>query len=241
MSSRKLFCAVSLLAVLGTMTETAAGGRAIECYERTRTSPVYDTVIENVEVNPGFTRVDTVPAIVGTRTREVLVRPGRIKYRTVPALYAYETERVLVEPARIVRRVVAGIAETRYRTVKVADGGYSWEWRWIAGRKVLCKVKHKAHYERVAYTVHGQACYVRVTLPARYEYRKHKVLVEPERSESYVLEPEYETVEEQVVIQPELSRTVEVAPSYQRVARRVLVDEGSQGWRRVHIRQHCGG
>ena len=136
MSSGKLFCAVSLLAVLGTATETAAGNRALECYERTRTSPVYDTVTENVEVNPGFSRVETVPAIVGTRKRIVVVRGESVGYRTVPAEYGWQRELVEVEPPRKVERVIPAKTRTHYRTVRIDDGGYAWEWRWIGGRKV---------------------------------------------------------------------------------------------------------
>lgn len=242
MSRRKLFCAVSLLTVLGTVGETAAGNRALECYERTRTRPVYDTVYENVEVNPGYSRVETVPAIVGTRRRTVVVREESVGYRTVPAEYAWQRELVEVEPARKIERTIPAKIRTVYRTVRIDDGGYAWEWRWIDGRKVLCKVKRKARYERIAETVVVHPAHtVRETVPAQYGYRKNRVLVSSAYTERYVIPAKYETVEEQVVIQPEQRRIVEVAPSYQRVARRILVDEGSEGWRRVHIPRHCGG
>jgi hypothetical protein len=242
MSSGKLFCAVSLLTVLGTISETAAGNRALECYERTRTEPVYDTVYENVEVNPGYSRVETVPAIYGTRRRTVVVREESVGYRTIPAEYAWQRELVEIEPARQVARVVPARTRTVYHKVKVDDGGYAWEWRWIDGRRVLCKVRRQARYERVAETVVvREARTVYETVPAQYGYRKHRVLVSPAYTESYVIPAKYETVEEQVVIQPEVSRVVEVDPSYQRVARRVLVEEGTESWRRVHIARHCGG
>lgn len=241
MKTTKLtMAAISALAVLGTASGTAAGGHAVACYEPYRTAPVYDTVYENVEVNPGYSRVEVTPAIYGTRRRTVVVRKESVGYRTVPAEYAYRRERVEIAPAYRVARTVPAETRTRYRTVKVADGGYDWEWRWIDGRKVLCKVKRKARYERVAETVvMREARTVYETVPAEYGYRKHKVLVSPERTERYVIPARYATVEEQVVVQPEQRRLVEVPPSYQRVARKVLVEEGSKGWRRVHIRHHC--
>jgi hypothetical protein len=241
MSRRKLFCAVGLLAVLGTIGETTAGNRALECYERYRTRPVYDTIHENVEVNPGYSRVETVPAIVGTCKRAILVREESVGYRTVPAEYAWQRELVEVEPARKVARTIPAQVRTVYRSVRVDDGGYAWDWRWIGGRKVLCKVRRPAHYERVAQTVVVRAARtVYETVPAQYGYRKQRVLVSPAYTERYVIPARYETVEEQVVIQPERSRVVDVPPSYQRVARSVLVEEGSEGWRRVHIPRHCG-
>lgn len=240
MSTKKLMMAVSALAVLGTVSETAAGGRAVACYEPYRTAPVYDTVYENVEVNPGYSRVEVTPAIYGTRSRTVVVREEQVGYRTIPAEYAYQRERVEIYPATRVARTIPAEVRTRYRTVKVSDGGYDWEWRWIDGRKVLCKIKRKARYERVAETVVvREARTVYETVPAEYGYRSRKVMISPERTERYVIPARYATVEEQVVVQPEQRRLVEVPPSYRRVARKVLVQEGSKGWRRVHLRRHC--
>ncbi|MDR7031854.1 hypothetical protein [Mesorhizobium sp. BE184] len=239
MFRKHLAMAVSALAMLATASQSVAGGRAVECYERYHTAPVYDRIDGIAQVNPGYSRVETIPPIIGTRTRDVLVRPGRIKHRTVPAVYSYETERVLVEPARTVKRLVSGRGEIRYKTVKVSDGGYSWEWRWIDGRKVLCKVKNKARYERIAYTVQGPSHYVHERVPAQYEYRKRKVLVQAESTESYVLAPEYETIRDQVVIQPKQHRVIDIPPSYQWVTRKVLVSEGAEGWQRVRIPRHC--
>ena len=219
---------------------SAGGGYPVECFERYRTAPLYATVTENVQVNPGYTHVEVTPPIYGVKTREVLVKSGRIKYRTTPALYSYEKERVLVEPARTVKRLVPAVTETRYKKVRVADDGYTWEWRVINGRKVLCKIKRKARYEHVAYTVEvAPARYVHEKAPARYAYQTRKVLVEPESTESYVLAPEYETVREHVVIQPKQVRHYEVAPSYRTHARQVLVSEGAEGWRQVRIPRHC--
>lgn len=241
MTSKHLSLAVSALTMLGSVSPAAAGGRAVECYEPYRTEPVYDTVYENVEVNPGYSRVERVPAIFGVRERSVLVREEQVGYHVVPAEYSYVREAVLIEPGRKIARTIPAKVRTHYRTVRV-DGGYRWEWRVIHGRKVLCKVKRKARYETVAETVVvRRERVVYETLPAQYGYQKRKVQVTPERSERYVIPARYETVLEQVVVQPEQRRTVDVPPSYQRMARSVLVSEGESGWRRVHIRRHCDG
>lgn len=186
---------VSGLAMLATVSQALAGGRAVECYQPYRTAPVYGRVLENVEVDPGYTHVETTPAIYGTRRRAVLVSPQRVSHEIVPA-----------------------VLRTEYRTVRIG-GGYSWEWRVIQGRKILCKVWHKNRYRKIAERVVVQAEYERrIVIPARYE-----------------------TVVEEVVVQPEQRRAVDVPPSYQRTARRVLVEEGSSGWKRVHIPRHCDG
>ncbi|SJM33333.1 hypothetical protein [Mesorhizobium delmotii] len=186
--------AIASLAVLGMVSETAAGGRAVECYEQVNRPSVYETVYENVLVSPAGQQVEYVPAIYGTRERVVQIAPQRVSYEILPA-----------------------VTRTIHRTVKVDDGGYSWEWRVIHGRRVLCKIRYKARYERVAETV----------------------VVQPERRRRVVIPAEYESVAEEVLVQPEQRRIIEVPASYQTVARRVVVREGSSGWRRVHVPRHC--
>ncbi len=185
--------AIASLAVLGMVSETAAGGRAVECYEQVNRLAVYETVYENVLVSPAGQQVESVPAIYGTRERVVQIAPARVSYEIVPA-----------------------ITRTIYRTVKV-DGGFSWEWRVINGRKVLCKVRRKARYQRVAETV----------------------VVQPERQRRVVSPAEYESIAEEVLVQPEQRRIVNFPATYQTVARRVLVREGSSRWRQVRIPRHC--
>ncbi|QPC93493.1 hypothetical protein [Mesorhizobium sp. INR15] len=183
------------LIVLGSVSQTSAGDRAVECYEPVNTPAVYDTVYENVLVSPAGHQVDYVPAIYGTRERVVMTVPAQVTYDVVPA-----------------------ITRTVYHTVRIDGGGYSWEWRVIHGRKVLCKIWQKASYERVAETV----------------------VIQPERTRRIVTPAQYDKVAEEVLVQPEQRRIINVPASYQTVARRVLVSEGSSGWRQVHIPRHCG-
>jgi hypothetical protein len=186
--------AVVGLAILGTISQTAAGGRAVECYEPVRTAPVYDTVYEDVLVSPPGRQVDSVPVIYGTRERVVMTVPAQVTYEVVPAM-----------------------TRTVYDTVKLA-GGYSWEWRLIHGRRVLCKVWHTARYQRVARTV----------------------VVRPEHTRRVVVPAQFDRIAEEVVAQPEQRRIIDFPAAYQTVARRVVVKEGSSGWRLVQIPRHCG-
>ena len=192
---RKIIPAAAAMAVLVGPVSDSFAGKAVACYERYKTEPIYRTVYENVMVRPASRYVETEPAIYGTRKRAVLIRPEQVSHEVVPAVY-----------------------ETRYRTVKVADGGYSWEWRIINGRKVLCKIRHKARYEQVAEQVLVQAAYKRrVVIPAEYGYELERVVVQPERR-----------------------RVVKAPAVYETRARQVLVSEGETGWRKGRIRRHCG-
>ena len=170
--------AVASLAMLATVSETAAGGRALECYEPVRRPALYDTVYEDVMVSPGGQLVDYDPPIYGTSEGLEQIAPPRVTYEVVPA----------------VRRTV-------YHTVKVDDGGYAWEWRVIRGRKVLCKVWRRARYARVAETAIVEPERVRrVVLPAEYEGVAHEVLVRPEQRRISEIPPSYRTVAHRVVV-----------------------------------------
>lgn len=171
--------AIAGLTVLGTMSQTEAGGRAVECYEPLNRPAVYDTVYENVLVSPGGQVVDYDPPIYGTVERVEQIAPPRVTYEVVPA-----------------------ITRTVYHTVKVDDGGYAWEWRVIHGRKVLCKVWRKARYARVAETVVVEPERTRrVVLPAEYESVAREVLVRPERRRITEIAPSYQRVARRVMVQ----------------------------------------
>jgi len=170
--------AMASLAILATASETAAGGRALECYEPIHRPAVYDTVYEDVMVNPGGQLVDYDPTIYGTSESVEQIAPARVTYEVVPA-----------------------ITRTVYHTVKVDDGGYAWEWRVIHGRKVLCKVWRKARYARVAETVVVEPARTRrVVLPAEYESVAREVLVRPERRRVTEIAPSYQSVARRVLV-----------------------------------------
>lgn len=191
---RKRSASLAAVAMLASASGTAAGSRALECYEQVHRPAPYDTVYEDVMVSPGGQVVDYDAPIFGTYQSVDQIAPPRVTYETVPA-----------------------VTRTLYHTVKVDNGGYAWEWRVIHGRKVLCKVWRKARYARVAETI----------------------VIRPERVRRIVQPAEYEAVAHEVLVRPQQVRIREIPPSYGTVARRVVVREGSTGWRRVHIPQHC--
>ncbi|TIW84807.1 MAG: hypothetical protein E5V51_17900, partial [Mesorhizobium sp.] len=171
MSGKTARFAIAGLTLLGSISQTAAGGRAVECYEPVRTPDVYDTVYEDVMISPpGQQVVDYDPPIYGTRERVVMTVPAQVRYEVVPA-----------------------ITRTVYHTVRADGGGYSWEWRVIHGRRVLCKVWHKARYERVAETV----------------------VIQPERTRRVVIHAQYDSIAEEVLVRPEQRRVIDVPASYQ--------------------------
>ncbi|RWH75559.1 hypothetical protein [Mesorhizobium sp.] len=175
---RKHSASLAAVAMLASVSGTAAGGRALECYEPIHRPALYDTVYEDVMLSPGGQVVDYDAPIFGTYQSVDQIGPARVTYETAPA-----------------------VTRTLYHTVKVDNGGYAWEWRVIHGRKVLCKVWRKARYARVAETVLVQPERVRrVVQPAEYEAVAHEVLVRPQQVRIREIPPSYGTVARRVVV-----------------------------------------
>jgi hypothetical protein len=175
---RKHSASLAAVAMLASVSGTAAGGRALECYEPIHRPALYDTVYEDVMLSPGGQVVDYDAPIFGTYQSMDQIGPARVTYETAPA-----------------------VTRTLYHTVKVDNGGYAWEWRVIHGRKVLCKVWRKARYARVAETVLVQPERVRrVVQPAEYEAVAHEVLVRPQQVRIREIPPSYGTVARRVVV-----------------------------------------
>lgn len=166
------------LAMLAAVSQAAAGGRTLECYEPVHRPAIYDTVYEEVMVSPGGQLVHYDPPIYGTTESIERIATPRISYEVVPA-----------------------VTRTVYHTVRVDDGGYAWEWRVIHGRKVLCKVWREARYARVAKTVIVEPERVRrVVLPAEYEGVAREVLVRPGERRITEIAPSYRRVARRVVV-----------------------------------------
>ncbi|TPJ77230.1 hypothetical protein [Mesorhizobium sp. B2-6-2] len=175
---RKSSASLAAVAMLASVCETAAGSRALECYEPIHRPALYDTVYEDVMLSPGGQVVDYDAPIYGTYQGVEQIAPARVTYERVPA-----------------------VTRTIYHTVKVDDAGYAWEWRVIHGRKVLCKVWRKARYARVAETVVVQPERVRrVVQPAEFEAVAHEVLVRPQQVRIREIPPSYGTVARRVAV-----------------------------------------
>lgn len=240
MSMKPVSLASATAILLTTVAPAFASGKAVECYRPYHTPPVYDTIYEQVMVKAPSHHYEYTPAIYGTEKVRVVVNPGGVSYRYVPPQYGYVKEKVIIEPGRKVARVIPAVTKTVYSKVKVSDGGYYWEWRIINGKRVLCKIKQKAHYKKVAQTVviHPEQV-VYEKLPPVYGYEKRKVLISEGYKEKVLIPAEYGYEQRQVLIEPERKRLVETAGIYETVSRQVKVADGHSGWERVAIPRHC--
>ena len=240
MSFKPVSLATATVLLLSSVSQSIAGGKAVECYQKYHEPAVYQTVYEQVLIRGASSHVEVTPAIYGTQKVRVVISPQRVSYRQVPAQYGYVKESVVIHPATTVKRVIPAVTRTVHSKVKVSDGGYSWEYRIINGKKVLCKIKNKAQYRTIAETVVVErARVVHETIPATYGYETRKVVISEGYKEKVVIPAEYGYAQEQVLIQPERRHTVHSPAVYDTVARKVKVSEGHSGWQRVEIPRHC--
>ncbi|BCM19938.1 hypothetical protein MJ8_37210 [Mesorhizobium sp. J8] len=83
---RKSSASLAAVAILASVSGTAAGGRALECYEPIHRPALYDTVYEDVMLSPGGQVVDYDAPIYGTSQSVDQIAPPRVTYETVPAV-----------------------------------------------------------------------------------------------------------------------------------------------------------
>ncbi|WP_417407594.1 hypothetical protein [Hoeflea sp.] len=183
---RSLSAAVLALSVA---SPALAGGNTLACYQQVHQPAVYKTVHQ-----------------------QVVVRAGGVIHETIPARYGQVTEKVLVTPAQVVARHIPAVTRTVHQTVMVRPKSVGWEWRYVNGKKTLCKVVHPAQYETRAQTVIVQpARTVHERIPARYAHRTRTVVIEPARTVARQVPPVIKTVARTVEVQPASSGWVQVS------------------------------
>lgn len=178
MTSFVVRAGLAAFAGLALVSETAAGGKPVACYEQVAHPAVYRTVEERVLLRPASAITVVRPATYGTRTRLVEV-----------------------EPERVVERITPGVVKTVHRKVKVKPAGHVWKWKRIDGRKVLCKIEHPPVWTTVAETVEIKPERVEhVVLAAQYERIAESFVIEPERHERIETPAEYGVVRTRVLV-----------------------------------------
>ena len=146
----------------------------------------------------------------------------------------------MLEPARVVTRSTAPVYRTVHQKVVLDPGGERWEWRWVDGKRVYCRVAVPPRYgTRPATVLVEPGRQWTEVVPARYGVTREKVLVRPESIQRYVVPPRYETVREWAVIEPERRVARILPPRYETREVTVKVREERQGWRQVHLRGSC--
>lgn len=133
---------VGSLVALSSIAPAQAGGgcASAECYRRVTTPPVYDTVSDQVLVQPARTVYRSTPPVYDTVSERVLVAPGGRRWETridaygqlvgcwvtTPPRYAVQTRRVLVRPAEVIPETLPPVYATTQRQVLVQPARSAW-------------------------------------------------------------------------------------------------------------------
>ncbi|ESQ74676.1 peptidoglycan-binding domain-containing protein [Asticcacaulis sp. AC402] len=252
-----------------------------QCFAKLLVAPEFETYKDRVLVAEARTETRTIAEVVEWRMKDVLVEPEKVMRRSIPpktrqfmetevvtpagfrdevipARYETRTERVMVQPERQVWVEKAGIATgaalvtpvtheaVRYR----ADGSLTWPGKY--------PVVIPTDNATTQYLQQGSAQTVLCleVLPAVYQDRKVKVMVEPERvrrvevpavtrqvrrvviasegrEEEYVVPAVYKKQKVKEVITPARVETVEIPAVYREEVRSRVTDGAQPVWREV--------
>ncbi|MEM9014248.1 MAG: peptidoglycan-binding domain-containing protein [Pseudomonadota bacterium] len=179
-----------------------------ECYSRVLTPERYETVTEQVVVQPATERIEVVPAKYAWEEREIVVEEGYERLEVVPAKFSTRTETVTVEPAREEMRVIPAKYETRQERVKIRDAYTTWK-------------KGTGPISRLDASTGEIMCLVEV--PAEFKTVSRQVMVSPPRTEKVRVPAKTREVSRRVISQPATTRKISVPAKTQTVRYQKLV------------------
>lgn len=248
----RIMATASLVAVAGAASATALqelpkGAHSGECFSRTTSAPTYrvdhipvaqppliswreiPAVYKNIDrqilVNPGRLDHETIPAVIGHRTRWI-EHPGADRTIDTPPVYRWIEKRVLISPAHLVWK--PGAAPRGY------GGGYGEGISVQPTGEIMCRVLVPARYEirrlRVIVAT-GKTCVVKG--PSTHERVVETFVVTPARIVDHPVAPIYRTVSERVLVTPARRERIETPRPPRYLDKKVEVAPGQTGWIRI--------
>lgn len=179
-----------------------------QCWSRVLAPARYETVTEEVVLQPKTERIELTPAKYEWDEKEIVVEEAYDRLEIIPAQFTTKTEVVTVEPAREEYRVIPAKYESKTERVKVRDAYTTWK-------------KGTGPISRVDATTGEILCLVEV--PAEYREVSRQVLVSPARTERVRVPAKTRTVERRSLSKPATSRKVSVPAKTQTVRFQQLV------------------
>ncbi|WP_417551958.1 peptidoglycan-binding domain-containing protein [Marinomonas fungiae] len=165
-----------------------------------------------VTVKDSHTTIEVTPAEIKRGYKQVVTREGTVTYRLQPATYKRVAEQVLVRPETTRFVKVPAVYEERQKRVVVEEA-----------RTVIEQCN----------SIGGAAAFCAKEIPAKEQWVKVQVLVQPEQSKVEVVPAKYETVTKWVVDQPARVVEVSLAPKLEEVPVDEVVKPASANPRQV--------
>ena len=201
------------------LAEAPPDAKPGECYARVTQPATLRSVSESVVDQPETERLVTVPATYREVTERVMVEEASEKVVVIPATYKTVTETVVIEPAQ--ERIVPIPAryETKTERVKVAEAYTTW-------KKGVNPIAFSGGPEgtliTTAETEAGEIMCL-VEIPAQYETRTVKVLVEPADTKIERAPAKTRTITRRVVDTPATTRVERIPAKFAEVKKKVVV------------------
>jgi len=179
MNTHPLVTAALAALALSLGAGAASAGQA--CYRKVVMPPLYQTVTEQVMVEPAHVIAHPVPAEYRQVSERIMVRPQRVIAHPIPAVTQTVAEQVLVHPAS--------------RVWQVSRDAY--------GQEIGCWVNTPPVYATQYHIVVVQPASAEYeTIPAEYQDVSRTVMVHPASVEHEVVPAVYGSQSHQVMVQP---------------------------------------
>jgi len=192
-------------------TQTLPDAQPGECYAKVVTPAKFETRTEEIVVQEGSQRIQTVAAAFESVDQRVMVREASRLLKPTPVTYADEFEKVETRPAEA--NWVMSVGKTSHPASPGALEGIS-----ASGVDID--------------TVAENVCFREYYTPAEYRTEDRRVLKRAGGETIEVTPAEFETAEERIVIKEASSRLVNVPAVYRTESESVLVEPARSVWKK---------
>jgi len=212
-----------------------------ECYARVNIPPRYETVTEQVLLQPESEEIVVIPAQYEWVEEEVMVKEASTELEVVPAEYEWVEEEVLITPASVRTEEVPARYEWIEEEVMVKPARREWKKGTglitsvdNATGEIMCLVELPPVYEKVKKRVLVEPASMKeIQIPAEYETIRKRVMTKPSTTREVTVPAEYDKVKVQKMISAEREERKVIPAVYQTVTKEVMVEKGRMLWKRV--------
>lgn len=207
-----------------------------KCYVKCITKDVFETVTENVQLQPAYQTLSVVPATYKTVEERVLVKEASKRYSFQPAVYETVDVSYSIDGGTEELTVIPPTFSTTTQTFEVYPKTSGWEYKQLENCQsinkedcvVACYVERPAQFQDITVTtISGAASTTkRPVSAARTRTYKKQVIRTPARVIEEVIPAVYKTITKQVVDQPARTVSQTVPAKTQTITRTILKSKG---------------
>ena len=214
-----------------------------KCYVKCITKDEFRDLQETVQVAPGYTTLEVVPAVYKTVEERVLVKEATKKLVYVSAVYeTVEISYVKREAGTKLNVIPANFGKDT-QTFEVYPKTSGWEYKHLEGCSsankvacaVACYVEYPAQFRTVNISTLANPTSTR-SMPVQEQSTTYKkrVIKTPARMETIEVPAEYRTIKRQVVASPATTKSSTIAGRSETITRTVLAKKGGiQTWEEI--------